>query len=96
MDLEELYRTTVDVWGEPAQYDQAVEECAELIAALMHYRREKVDAQQVIDELADVTLMVGQLTWMFGAERVAEAVQRKRDKLDGLLDSERVKIKAKL
>lgn len=96
MDLEELYRTTVDVWGEPAQYDQAAEECAELIAALMHYRREKVDAQQVIDELADVTLMVGQLTWMFGAEQVAEAVQRKRDKLDGLLDQERNKITAKL
>lgn len=96
MDLEKLYRTTVEVWGESAQYDQAAEECAELIAALMHYRREKVDAQQVIDELADVTLMIGQLTWMFGRERVAEAVQRKRDKLDGLLDSERMKFQAEL
>ncbi|OEU71051.1 MAG: antitoxin [Desulfuromonadales bacterium C00003068] len=92
MDLEQLYRTTVEVWGEPAQYDQAAEECAELIAALMHYRREKVDAQQVIDELADVTLMVGQLTWMFGEERVAEAVQRKRDKLDGLMQRETAKM----
>ncbi len=88
MELEQLYRSTVDVWGEQAQYDQAVEECAELIAALMHYRREKVDAQQVIDELADVTLMLGQLTWMFGNERVEEAVQRKRIKLDDLMERE--------
>ncbi|OQY21742.1 MAG: antitoxin [Desulfobacteraceae bacterium 4572_35.2] len=88
MELEQLYRSTVDVWGEQAQYDQAVEECAELIAALMHYRREKVDAQQVIDELADVTLMLGQLTWMFGKERVEEAVQRKRIKLDDLMERE--------
>ncbi|MEA3465563.1 MAG: antitoxin [Thermodesulfobacteriota bacterium] len=85
MDYNQLYQQTLKKWGEQAQYDQAAEECAELIAALMHYRRDKIDEQQVIDELADVTLMVGQLTWMFGAERVDEAVQRKRAKLDGLL-----------
>lgn len=92
MDLEKLYRSTVEVWGEQAQYDQAAEECAELIAALMHYRREKVDAQQVIDELADVTLMIGQLTWMFGPQLVDEAVQRKRQKLDGLMQRETTKM----
>ena len=85
MDYSELYQQTMKKWGEQAQYDQAAEECAELIAALMHYRREKVDEQQVIDELADVTLMVGQLTWMFGADRVEAAVKRKREKLEGLL-----------
>ena len=88
MDLHELYRSTVEVWGEQAQYDQAAEECAELIAALMHYRREKVDAQQVVDELADVTLMLGQLTWMFGQQKVDEAVERKRQKLDCLMERE--------
>ena len=55
MDYPKLYRRTLEVWGEQAQYDQAVEECAELIAVLMHYRREKVDEQQVIDELAGDT-----------------------------------------
>ncbi|EAT14217.1 antitoxin [Desulfuromonas acetoxidans] len=88
MDNEELYRRTLALWGEQAQYAQAVEECAELCAALMHYRREKVAPQQVIDELADVTLMIGQLTWMFGTDRVAEAVERKRGKLERLMDKE--------
>ncbi|WP_321533017.1 antitoxin [uncultured Desulfuromonas sp.] len=88
MDNEELYRQTMALWGEQAQYDQAVEECAELCAALMHYRREKVAPQQVIDELADVTLMIGQLTWMFGADRVGEAVERKRAKLEQLMAKE--------
>lgn len=88
MDLQELYRRTLDLWGEQAQYDQAVEECSELCAALMHYRREKVPPQQVIDELADVTLMVGQLTWMFGEDRVREAVERKRAKLEQLMARE--------
>lgn len=85
MHLEEIYQATIDKWGTDAQYDQAIEECAELIAALKHYRRGKIDQQAVVAELADVTLMIGQLTWMFGDEAVAAAVQEKLAKLDQLL-----------
>ncbi len=86
MPMEQLYQATLAKWGEDAQYDQAVEECAELIAALKHFRRGKVDQQAVIDELADVSLMLGQLTWMFGTKQVDEAVQNKLKKLNQLLD----------
>lgn len=85
MKYESIYRATLKKWGEQAQYDQAVEECAELIAALKHFRRDKIDKQAVIAELADVTLMVGQLTWMFGPDEVAQAVEEKLGKLDKLL-----------
>ncbi|PLX87110.1 MAG: antitoxin [Desulfuromonas sp.] len=88
MKYASVYRATLEKWGEDAQCDQAVEECAELIAALKHYRRKKIDKQAVIDELADVTLMIGQLTWMFGANEVEQAVQDKLKKLDILLKSE--------
>ncbi|MDX2494426.1 MAG: antitoxin [Desulfuromusa sp.] len=84
--MEQLYQATLAKWGEEAQYDQAVEECAELITALKHFRRGKVNQQAVIDELADVTLMLGQLTWMFGTEQVDEAVKNKLEKLNQLLD----------
>jgi NTP pyrophosphatase (non-canonical NTP hydrolase) len=77
----ELYEATLDKWGEAAQYDQAVEECAELIATLKHLRRGRVDEAAVIDELADVYLMVGQLSYMFGEERFAAAVERKISRL---------------
>ena len=85
MKLEKIYQATIDKWGEEAQYDQAIEECAELITALMHYRRGKIDRQAVIDELADVSLMVGQLSWMFGTDEVEKAAGHKRKKLDSLL-----------
>lgn len=88
MKYASIYRATLEKWGEQAQYDQAVEECAELIAALKHYRRDKIDRQAVIDELADVTLMVGQLTWMFGNDEVEKAVQEKLSKLDKLLTAD--------
>lgn len=85
MKLEQIYQTSLEKWGREAQFDQAVEECAELIAVLKHYRRDKADAAAVIAELADVTLMVGQLTWMFGEEEVREAVAEKIVKLEGML-----------
>ena len=81
----ELYQATLDKWGEEAQYDQAIEECAELIASLKHYKRGKVGEADIIDELADVTLMIGQLSWMFGVEKIDQAIEQKLIKLKGLL-----------
>jgi NTP pyrophosphatase (non-canonical NTP hydrolase) len=83
----EIYRAALAKWGEEAQFDQAVEECAELIAALKHYKRDKVGCQQIVDELADVALMVGQLSFMLGEERVEQAIEAKLVKLRALLDS---------
>ncbi|AMV72232.1 hypothetical protein JCM30471_07160 [Desulfuromonas carbonis] len=87
-ELETLFRATLATWGEEAQYDQAVEECAELIAALKHYKRRRIDTTQLAEELADVTLMVGQLSWMLGNDLVESAVDRKLIKLRKLLAAE--------
>jgi len=83
--MEQVYRAALEKWGVEAQYDQAIEECAELIAALKHFKRDKIGEEQIISELADVTLMIGQLTFMFGDERVRAAVAQKLEKLAGLL-----------
>jgi len=87
MQLEEIYQATLDKWGEDAQFDQAVEECAELITALKHYRRGRIGRQALIAELADVTLMIGQLTWMFGPDEVGSAIDEKLSKLNKLLST---------
>jgi NTP pyrophosphatase (non-canonical NTP hydrolase) len=86
MDFDDLYRATLEKWGGEAQYDQAIEECAELIAALKHFKRGRIGEEAVIAELADVCLMVGQLTYMLGEERVATAVREKVAKLRRLLE----------
>lgn len=85
MNLDAIYRATLEKWGAEGQYDQAVEECAELITVLKHFRRGKADAAAVINELADVTLMVGQLSYMFGEAEVQKAIGVKLEKLGGLL-----------
>lgn len=86
MEYSTVYSAAVVKWGEAAQYEQMVEECAELIAALKHFQRGKIGRSQLIDELADVRLMVGQLTWMLGEDEVKVAISKKLAKLHGLLD----------
>jgi NTP pyrophosphatase (non-canonical NTP hydrolase) len=81
MAYQDLYQASLQKWGADAQYDQAVEECAELIATLKHFRRGRVDEAAVADELADVLLMVGQLVYMLGEERVTAALERKLKRL---------------
>ena len=84
----DIYRAALAKWGEEAQFDQAVEECAELIAALKHFKRDKVGQQQIVDELADVALMVGQLSFMLGEDRVEQAIESKLCKLKLLLSTD--------
>ena len=84
-DYREIYQSTLEKWGVEGQYDQAVEECAELITALKHFKRGRIGDEAVIAELADVALMVGQLTYMFGEERVAAAIEAKIVKVRELL-----------
>jgi len=50
----ETFRAAVDTWGIDAQADMAEEEAAEFIAASKHYARGKVDADKLVDELADI------------------------------------------
>ena len=88
MKHTEVYKATLKKWGADAQYDQAIEECAELITALKHLKRGKIDEDRVVAELADVYLMVGQLSYMFGPDKVESAVGKKLDKLAGLLADE--------
>ena len=85
MEHRDIFQRAISRWGEEAQHDQAIEECAELIIMLQHYRRKRIGDQQVVDELADVFLMLGQLVFMFGEEAFAEAVAGKLAKLNRLL-----------
>jgi len=44
--------------GKVKQFDQLIEECAELIVAVRHYERGRISIGLVKDEMADVLLML--------------------------------------
>lgn len=70
--------TIVETYGNDAQEDMAIEECSELIKAILKFRRsdEKTAEMRdaVIDEIADVQIMLTQLEIVFNC--VAEVEDR--------------------
>ena len=80
MDEEQIYKDALNKWGVDAQCMIAIEECGELITALSHkYRGRNVN---LIEEIADVKIMIEQLSIIFGAKEVEEEKTRKLARLN--------------
>lgn len=88
----QLYQRAVEVWGQEAQVHQSIEEMAELTVVLSHATRQtaprKVTTAEIIEELADVRLMIEQVMFIFGLseEDVSEVEELKLKRLKEILD----------
>lgn len=80
----------VNTWGVSTQLDMAVEECAEFVVAVQHHDRDRADADDVLDEVADLRIMVEQLSVVFGEDAVRRRTQQKMDRLRERLADEGV------
>ena len=76
-----LYKEAVDKWGEEAQINMLNEECGELITAVAQFRRGRTSHHDVMTELADVFIMVEQITSMMGYDNFEKELDRKLLKL---------------
>jgi len=79
----EILQDAVDLWGSESQICMAAEEAGELITALMKFgrRRNGTTAEEVIDEIADVYVMLKQLELIFDDERIKDRYQYKLRRL---------------
>ena len=92
-DLELLAIDALEHFGDTAQICQTMEECAELIQALNKTLRHVTDSEQVrrnvLEELADVTIMVEQMKQNFDeGEEFNEILEEKMNKLRGYLENQ--------
>lgn len=60
-------QTIAEHYGLDNQLLQAMEECGELIQAISKYKRYK-DKLRLIEEIADVQIMINQLVYLLGCE----------------------------
>lgn len=67
----------VQTFGAESQIDKAFEELTELSLALQHYRDHKVSIMEVQEEIADVKIMIYQLSMMFGMD-VVNAIETQK------------------
>lgn len=78
-----ILENAIDTFGVSSQIDMAVEECLELVDALMKYQRGRVGVQEVVTEIADVQIMCAQLEIIFGGSSKIVEMERMR-KMDRL------------
>lgn len=67
-DIKSMCKEVADRYGYPAQSNQLVEECAELIQAINKYRRygNEQALENYIEEIADVEVMLEQIKHLVG------------------------------
>lgn len=79
--------TTIKAWGEDAQLNKTIEECAELIVALQHSKSRTLDVRAVASEIADVLVMVMCAARVIGVDLVTDEMSKKLTRLKGRLES---------
>lgn len=62
IDLKKTCRDAIAKWGTTSQVNQCQEECGELIAAINRLRRGRIDIGELASEVADVRIVVEQMT----------------------------------
>lgn len=58
---KETYKTAIDTYGKDKQLDVAIEEMSELTKAICKFKRGQDNHQQIVEEIADVEIMLEQL-----------------------------------
>ncbi len=76
----------IDTYGSDKQQNQAIEECSELIKAICKYKRTLYHVEDIVDEIADVEIMLNQLKIIFGCfgeveERIDFKIKRQLERI---------------
>lgn len=82
-----LSSDTIKAWGEEAQVNKTIEECAELIVALQHSRSRTLDVRAVASEVADVLVMTMCVSRIVGVDLVSDEMNKKLLRLRGRLET---------
>ncbi len=81
----EVCEKAIEVYGTTSQMRKTIEECLELSLALAHYLDKKVSIEDVVDEIADVSIMLMQLRLVFGDAEINAQMFKKIERLELML-----------
>lgn len=77
----QIYENALTKWGIENQLWMVTEECGELLNAIGKMRRERVTREDVITELADVTIMCEQIAQYVGYDDYTKEIDSKLERL---------------
>ena len=76
-----IYNTALNQWGLVNQTFMVMEECGELLNVLAKAKRNRVTQEEIITELADVSIMVEQMAFFYGEKNFIAEKERKLERL---------------
>jgi len=83
---ETILQKAIDTWGMEAQIEMVKEECLELAIALQKLNRTRGDLEEkeknIVDEIADVTIMIKQAHRIFSIDKINERIEYKMKRLE--------------
>lgn len=85
-----IYQKAIDTFGEENQINKTIEECAELILALSHHKLNRCFDNDVIEEMADVEIMLEQMKLIFcnSDDKIYNSIKaRKLNRLNRTINS---------
>jgi len=77
---DNIYKQTIEKWGEPLQIIVAIEEMSELTKALTKWFRQQTTKSKICEEIADVEIMLEQLRIMFDDSNKVDYFKRQKIK----------------
>ena len=88
----DICRRAISTWGNANQMNVVVEECSEMIKAIMKYNRHSKTEQwrlHCVEEAADVSIMLEQLILMLSSDEEFQKVRKyKLNRLKQMLESQ--------
>ena len=81
-EINKILTDAIEIYGEDSQIWMTIEEMSELGNALAKYRRGRVTREDVCEEIADVAIMMIQLSKIFGPDDISDYLKSKLDRLD--------------
>lgn len=87
MERTAIYARALEVYGHEAQEKMLIEEIGELLNAFAKFPRGRAKVDDVIEELADVSIMVEQMALLFGWSDYNYIREQKIQRLESRLNS---------
>jgi NTP pyrophosphatase (non-canonical NTP hydrolase) len=84
-EMHRVCSRAIAAYGEEKQFNHVVEELNELGVAVNHFRRGRIASEDVLEEMADVIIMIEQLRIMIIRDDIdlQKMIWKKLEKLEG-------------
>jgi NTP pyrophosphatase (non-canonical NTP hydrolase) len=86
----DILKQAIDKWGHDSQINMIEEECLELALAIHKSKRKSSSFDEsidnIIDEIADVSIIIQQAYLMFPMDKINERIEYKMERLKNRLN----------